>query len=146
MGVPGTPHSVEALRTRLRERVAALGTDALVGDMTRVFLEVSSEPADPPVWSLEFQFDEDDSRIACLDARFGNGIVDPDLRGYSVRILLPKLLPKSTFDNAIPSPHLCALSNEGESLVARFVRALNELGAYRSIEPLQFRGVAVESR
>lgn len=151
MDLPGsTPLTVEALRTRLRARIAALGGEVVVGDVTRAFLEVSSEPADPPVWSLEFMFDEDDSRIACLEARFGDGLAAEragiELRGYAVRILLPKLLPKATFDRAIPSPHLRAMADERESLAARFVRALDELGAYRLIEGLGFRAVDVELR
>lgn len=143
---PSTRLNVESLRQRLRARVATLATDAVIGDATRLFVEAAAEPCTPSIWSLEFQFDEDDSRVACLEARFGNGLVDPDLRGYSMRILLPKLLPKTTFDRALSSPHLRTIAKDGESLVARFVRALDELGAYRLIEGLPFREIAVERR
>lgn len=141
---------IEALHTRLRTHIAALGPAPLVGDVTRVVLEVSSLARGDGLWSLEFLFDEDDSRVALLEARFGDGVLaaatGAELRGYVVRLLLPKLLPKNTFDGSTASEHLRAMSSDRASLVARFVRALDELGAYRFIEQLRTESVETELR
>lgn len=145
--VPAHLH-VEALCTRLREQIAEL-RPMVVGDVMRAFLEVSSHAVAKGLWSLEFAFDEDDGRVAVVEARFGNGLVAARtgvrLRGYEVRLLLPKTLPKYTPDTGSKaSEHLLATRTDPDDLVARFVRSLSSLGAYRLIEPLELESVEVE--
>lgn len=154
-----TGPELQTLHTRLRERIGALVREGppapgevrpgrIVGDVTRVFLELSSEADGKGLWSLEFVFDEDDSRVARLEARFGDGIEASrrgvELRGYAVHLLLPKMLPKNTFDGKSASEHLHTVPSDEKSLIARFVRALDELGAYRFIEPLALESVETE--
>lgn len=142
---------VDALHKRLRAQVDALGPRAVVGGVTRAFVEIAAVAVERGLWSLEFSFDEDDSRVALLEARFGNGPVaeraGAELRGYVVRLLLPKQLPKNTFDGSRASEHLAGVPGDGadrHNLVARFIRALDDLGAYRFIEPLETESVEIE--
>lgn len=136
---------VRALHVRLCEEIAELHP-RIVADVMRSFLEVSSLPCDRSLWSLEFAFDEDDGRIARLEARFAERGAPPistdDLPGYEVQVLLPKVIP--------PHPHPPADGVRAATsapapggLVARFVLALAELGAYRTIERLEARSAEV---
>jgi hypothetical protein len=131
------------MHARLRGALAAL-VQPRVRDVMQAFLDVAGLASAKGLWSLEFAFDEDDSRVARLEARFGNGRlaerVGASLRGFEVRILLPKELPKYSHDaHAFEAP--VTLPPDPASLVARFVRSLEQLGAYRFIEPLVAEGV-----
>lgn len=130
--------AMDVVHRRLDERIAALGP-LVVGDVTRVFLEFAAVTTRDDLWSLEFAFDEDDSRVARLEARFGNGLLAErlgmTLHGYEARIVLPKELPKYAF-RPEPSAHLQSMRTGTHDLVMRFVRALDELSGYRYIEGL----------
>jgi len=146
--VPPVRLQVEALHVRLCERIAELHS-LVVADVVRVFLEVSSLPCEQMLWSLEFVFDEDDDRIARLEARFARRGALPasgeDLRGYEVHVLLPKVIPAHAPADGIARAATDAPVNASapDTLVARFVRALDDLGAYRTIETLEARSAEV---
>ena len=145
--VPAPRVDVEALHERLCERVAELHP-LVVADVVRVFLEVSSLPCKQMLWSIEFAFDEDDGRIAHIEARFttqpAKGLSDEALPGYEVEVLLPNVLPAHPPADGVRAAKY-APENAGahDGLVARFVRALAELGAYRTIEMLEARSAKV---
>jgi hypothetical protein len=137
---------VEALRLRLREQIDEL-RPLVVADVTRVFLEVSSLPCEQMLWSFEFAFDEDDGRIARLEARFAkHGEPSPSgeaLHGYEVQVLLPMVIPATPpAEDVRAATH--APENAPGGLVARFTRALAELGAYRAIATLEARSAEVD--
>jgi hypothetical protein len=143
MDGPPARLQVDAMHARLRAELAAL-VQPRVRDVMQAFLDVAGLASAKGLWSLEFAFDEDDSRVARLEARFGNGRlaerVGASLRGFEVRILLPKELPKYSHDaHAFEAP--VTLPPDPASLVARFIRSLEQLGAYRFIEPLLAEGV-----
>jgi hypothetical protein len=145
MDGPPNRLQVDAFYARLRDELEALA-DRRVGEVTRTFLEVTGTAVAKGLWSLEFAFDEDDSRVARLEALFGNGLLaartGARLRGFEVRLLLPKELPKYSLDGHAE----CRLERPADAtnLVARFVRSLEELGAYRLIEPLVVEGLETE--
>jgi hypothetical protein len=128
---------VETLHARLSARLAKL-SPLVVADVMRAFLEVSSlHGAQRLVW-LEFAFDEDDGRIARIEARFARqNAIDPfdgPPLGYVVELSLPRLIPpRAAADDA---QRVLAFPMGEGSLVARFTRALADLGAYRTIESL----------
>lgn len=132
---PQRQFGVEALHAHLSARIAEL-RPLVVGDVMRVVLDVSSLPCDEMLWSLAFAFDEDDGRIARIEAVFrdyGAALFsDEPPRGFAVEILLPKLIPKRD-----PSARASERPSDQGSLVARFERALADLGAYRTIEALE---------
>lgn len=139
---------VETLHRRLRARLATLAKP-VAGDVMRVFLEISSVALEKGLWSLEFSFDEDDSRIARLEAQFGDGTLAQQtggrLEGYAVLLLLPKTLPKYTAaGDETASEHLLAVRSDPDDLVARFVRSVATLGAYRLIEALELESIETE--
>jgi hypothetical protein len=132
---------VEALHWRLCQRIAELRRP-IVADATRVFLEVSSLARERGLWSLEFAFDEDDGRVARIEARFWDPWVatpaDGELPGYEVRLVMPKRIPLVTpADRARAAEHVLVMAAEDGGVVSRFVRALTDLGAYRGIEPVE---------
>src|SRR5690349_21019768 len=94
--VPAPRVDVAALHERLREKLAELHP-IVVADVMRVFLEVSSLPCKQMLWSIEFAFDEDDGRIAHIEARFtsqpAKAVSDEHLPGYEVEVLLPNVIP-----------------------------------------------------
>ena len=145
--VPRPRLDVEAIHVHLRERIAELHP-LVVADVMRVFLEVSSLPCEAMLWSLEFAFDEDDERIARLEACFTKrGVLNPtaeQLSGYEVHVHLPKVIPAHPPLDGVRTATR-ALSHEpaSGSLVARFVNALDDLGAYHAIERVEARGVDV---
>jgi hypothetical protein len=100
------------------------------------------------LWSLEFEFDEDDDRIARLEACFTKrGVLSPtaeQLSGYEVHVHLPKVIPAHPPPDGIRTATR-ALSHEpaSGSLVARFLDALGDLGAYHAIAPLEARAAEV---
>lgn len=142
------PHQlVGTLYVRLREELGAL-QPLVVGHVMRTFLDVSSHAVARGLWSLEFAFDEDDSRVAVVEARFGDGLraarTGARLQGYELRILLPKTLPQYTAETGRnASEHLLTPADPND-LIARFVRSLTALGAYRLIEPLEAESVETE--
>ncbi len=113
----------------------------------RAFLEVSVLPCDHRLWSLEFGFDEDDSRVARLEAMFApRHATNPqaeDLGGYEVHVLLPKILPPRPAGEAGPMAEVGSGAPTAEKLVARFLVALADLGSYRTIELLTARSATV---
>lgn len=138
---------VAALHERLRARLAELSAP-VVADVLRVFLEVSQLPCTGRLWSLEFAFDEDEGRIARLEARFAKRDLSDedldDLPRYEVQILLPKLIPP--YDQggggaAITGAPESEMTPSG--LVRRFLAALAEMGAFRAIEGLEARSANV---
>jgi hypothetical protein len=141
--------ALDLVQRRLHERILALGAlgPLVVGDITRVFLEFAAVQTRDELWSLEFAFDEDDSRVARLEARFGNGILAErlgmTLSGYEVRILLPKVLPKFAHEPSA-STYLQSMRSGTHDLVIRFVRALDEMSGYRYIEQLAAESVETE--
>lgn len=145
MDGPPVRLQVDAIHARLRVELAAL-VQPRVRDVMQTFLDVTALASAKGLWSLEFAFDEDDSRIARLEARFGNGLLaertGARLRGFEVLIQLPKDLPKCEIGHAFEAP--VTLPLDPASLVARFVRSLAELGAYRFIEPLTVEGIETE--
>jgi hypothetical protein len=138
---------VEALHLRLREQLTAL-RPLVVADVMRVFLEVSSLASEQGLWSLEFAFDEDDGRVARIEARFWNArVAEPDgeLRGYAARLVLPRLiLVGAPVDHSRAAERVWAMESGYGGLVARFVRALTDLGAYRGIEPVELVSAEAE--
>ncbi|MBX3198920.1 MAG: hypothetical protein KF894_12375 [Labilithrix sp.] len=142
--VPPSRLEVEALHERLCQRIAELRS-LVVGDVMRVFLEVSSLPCAQALWSFEFAFDEDDGRIARIEARFAEhgapAGAGEDLRGYEVHVLLPRLIPAYAPSDGVRAA--TPLGAPAGSLVERFVRALADLGAYRAIEALEARSADV---
>ena len=140
--VPPKRFDVDALHVRLCERIAELHP-LIVADVVRVFLEVSSLPCEQMPWSLEFAFDEDDSRIARVEARFASdptlAIAAPEeLPGYEVQLLLPKVFPsRSPAENMRTASYAPAKTGTRDSLVERFTHALAELGAYHTIETFE---------
>ncbi len=138
---------VKALHERLAERVGTL-RPLIVGDVLRVFLEVSSLPCEQTLWSLEFAFDEDDSRVARFEARFarrGDPIRPSDEQeGYEVSVHLPRVfparMPAAEGHAKLQAPAEAAAG----TLVSRFVRALEELGAYRTLERLEVGSADVD--
>ena len=139
--VPPKRFDVDALHVRLCERIAELHP-LLVADVVRVFLEVSSLPCEQMPWSLEFAFDEDDSRIARVEARFApdpaRALAAPEeLPGYEVHVLLPKVFPSRAPADNLRAASYAPATAARDSLVARFTQALAELGAYRTIETLE---------
>lgn len=145
--VPPPRFDVEALHVRLRERIAELHP-LVVGDVTRVFLEVSSLPCEQRLWSFEFAFDEDDGRIARLEARFAkHGDVSrsaEELHGYEVQLLLPRVIPTRPPEKDVRAARHTSENTAPDSLVVRFIRALVDLGAYLAIEKLEARSVEVD--
>jgi hypothetical protein len=138
---------IEAIHGRLCRRIAEL-RPPVVADVINTFLEVSSLPCVQRLWSLEFAFDEDDGRIALIEARFvdrsGRDPVGGELRGYEVQLLLPKVIPaRAPADGQSVAEHGLAMAATDGALVSRFVRALADLGAYRTIERLE--AVTVET-
>lgn len=133
------PSSVEALHTRLEARIVDL-QPLHVAHVMRAFLEVAALPCTHRLASLEFAFDEDEGRIARIEARFAEkGILDPFQpldRGYEAEIHLPRIIPTRPPDDDQAVMRVHTASTSDERLVARFVRALADLGAYRNIEPV----------
>lgn len=132
----------EALHLRLCQRIAELHRP-LVADVMRVFLDVSSSAVDEGLWSLEFAFDEDEGRVARMTARFWdaaesvNTAPEVELPGYVVQVVLPRVMPLRTpLDRAKAAEQVLAVAEGKGALVARFVRALTDLGAYRAVEPV----------
>lgn len=131
--------NVETLHAQLRARMVEL-RPLVVVDVMQLFLEVSSSPCKEKLASLEFAFDEDEGRLARIEARFvrrgSRDGLDGDPIGYQVELLLPRLIPVRSPADGEASTHVLATAAREGSLVARFVRALADLGAYRAIEAL----------
>lgn len=121
-----------------------------MADLTHVFLEVASIPSDHGIRSLEFMFDEDDGRVARLEACFakpGAPIGEGDeLPGFEVWILLPSVLPESTFEQVGATASITGKASADKSLRARFERVLAEFGAYCKIASLEARTVDIVLR
>ena len=143
--VPLQELDVEALHALLGARLA-MRQPLVVKDVVRAFLEVSSLPCDKMLCSLEFAFDEDEDRIARLEARFVDGNTPvrsaDELGGYEVQILLPRFIPARAAGEGAAASTSDEVQSEG-NLVARFVRALADLGAYRTIEALETRAITI---
>jgi hypothetical protein len=132
---------VEALHQRLCERLAGLHRP-VVAEAMRVFLEVSSLASEDGLWSLEFTFDEDDGRVARIEARFWDpGIPTPAdgaLPGYELQLGIPQRIPLLTpADRKKAAEHVLVMATTEGGLVSRFVHALTDLGAYRWVEPVE---------
>lgn len=146
--VPLPRFDVEALEVLLCERIADL-RPLVVADVVSAFLAVSSLPCEETLWSFEFAFDEDDGRIALLEARFRSpaelhALSGEELRGYEVEMTLPHVIPaRPLADGVRAADHAPDSGAAGASLVARFVRALGDLGAYRAIETVEARSARV---
>ncbi len=130
---------VEALHALLCERLSALQPRAVAAVM-RVFLEVSSLPCEKKLRSLEFAFDHDEGRVARVVASF----VDPSAKtlsdeacGYQVDMLLPRVLPPRVPSDGVELESMPVGDAADGMLVARFERALADLGAYRTIEAIE---------
>ena len=129
---------VDALQAHLSKRIAEL-RPLVVADITRAILAVSTFPCERSLYSLEFAFDEDDGRAAHFEVQFAdwdakNPAAD-GLSGYEVFVYLPRVLtppPGSANRAAAAAP-----SPGDADLPARFVRYLADLGAYKTIEPLE---------
>lgn len=139
--VPRPAHpEVEALYGHLRARIAGL-RPRIVADVTRAFLDVTSLECEQVLWSLEFAFDEDEGRVARLEARFRDRSprepLDEPLRGYEVEVLLPRVIPVRVPADGAQWAERDVPSGADGSLVRRFVRALADLDAYRAIEGLE---------
>jgi hypothetical protein len=139
--VPVTRVNVEALHSRLDQRIAELHRP-VVADVMRVFLEVSSLAKEQGLWSLEFAFDEDDARVARMEARFWDprdpAPVAGELRGYEVQLVMPRLIPVTPVaDRKKAADHVLVMAAAHGGIVARFVQALTDLGAYRGVEPIE---------
>lgn len=137
---------IEALHWRLRQRIGELDQPA-VADVMRVFLDVSSLALKSGLWSLEFAFDEDDGRVARIEALFWDPLVPrpagDTLPGYEVRLVMPRVIPVlGVADRTKAADHVLAMAGHG-GLVSRFVAALTDLGAYRGIEPMKVVSVEV---
>jgi hypothetical protein len=130
---------VEALHLRLCGRIAELHRPP-VADVVRAFLEVAVL-AGEQLRSLEFVFDEDEGRVARLEARFwGTSDASEDVpgRGFEVRLTLPRILPLRTpAQRQKAAERVLSLADKHGSLVNRFIAALSELGAYRAVEPVE---------
>lgn len=138
---------VEALVVILRERIAEL-RPRVVQNVTRVFLEVSSLPCTQRLWSLEFEFDEYDGRLARLESRFtpygATHFSEEHLGGYEVELHLPSVIPAHPpLDGVRTATSWSENAAVPGSLVERFVHAFDELGAYRAIEMLEVRSADV---
>lgn len=148
---PPQRSDVEGLREQLCDALAELHP-LVVADVLRAFLEVSARPCEQMLWSLEFAFDEDDSRVARLEARFVDRPVvspsDDELYGYDVLLLLPRVIPARPSEGALRTeggePARAHEDRTPRSLVARFLRALADLGAYDVIARLEARAVEVQ--
>jgi hypothetical protein len=139
--------SIKELHERLCERIAAIHP-LVVGDVLRAFVDVSSLPCELTLWSLEFAFDEDDSRIARFEARFvkhGEPLrPSEEQAGYEVNVHLPRVLPPRPPGGGDGHAKLQAPADATPgSLVTRFLTALDELGAYRTIERLEVNAAEV---
>ena len=139
--LPVTRVHVEALCSRLRLRLAELHRP-LVADVMRVFLEVSSLAKEQGLWSLEFAFDDDDTRLARIEARFWDprdvAPVAKELQGYEVQLVMPRLIPVTPVaDRKKAADHVLVMAAAHGGIVARFVQALTDLGAYRAVEPIE---------
>lgn len=147
---PQVTFDVAALHGHLSAKLAEL-RPLVVRDVMRVVLEVSSLPCEKMLWSIAFAFDEDDGRIARIEACFNDHeaplVSDDELDGYEVQLLLPKILPKRPPGDPVraAAPALGSASAR-DSLVTRFCRALAELGAYRTIEEIEAVSVDVYLR
>lgn len=146
---PRPAHStVNALRARLEQRIAGLHRP-IVADVMRVFVEVSLLDCELALWSLEFAFDEDEGRVARFEAQFAEWDArDPStaaIAGYELQVVLPRVIPvRRPVDGIRAAQRALELAGRRHgNLVARFVRALSDLGAYRTIEPLE--AVSVEA-
>lgn len=139
---------VEALEVRLREAIAGLPR-LVVTDVMRAFLEISALPCEDMLWSFEFAFDEDDGRLARIEARFADpGATNPseeELAGYEVHLVLPHVIPPRPADPANARASTYWPEGPSVTLVERFVRAFMELGAYRSIELIEVRSAEVHA-
>ena len=136
---------VDTLYAVLCEALAGL-EPRTVADVLRVFLEVSSRPCEERLWSLEFAFDEHDSRVARLEARFlDRGALRPHdadaLHGYEVDMTLPKVLPSRPRGGERETTTAGGAGDD--ALVARFERALADLGAFTTIRTIDL--VAVDA-
>ena len=147
-GVPHALFDVEELQACLRERLAPPRALA-VTDVLAAFLHVLALPCDRRLWSLEFAFDEDDGRVARLVAMFAERSVpapEPeDLVGYEVHILLPGVLAPRSVEDIGAVLDVAGSATTAEGLVASFLGALAELGAYRTIERITVRSADVFS-
>ncbi|MCL2725250.1 MAG: hypothetical protein FWD69_12530 [Polyangiaceae bacterium] len=147
-GIASPEFDVKTLFERLRGRLMELHP-LVVTDVVRVFLEISLLPCEKRLWSLAFAFDEDEGRVAHLEARFASrGVVtDKDLdhlQGYDVEVLLPKFImaiAPTNEDDAVV--HRAESEPLPGSLVAKFVDALSDLGAYRTIEMIEAHSATV---
>ena len=129
---------MEALHALLCERLSALQPRTAAA-VLRVFFEVSSLPCEKKLRSLEFAFDHDEGRVA----RFVASFVEPTAKtltdeacGYQVDMLLPRVLPPRPQSAGVELESMPAGDAADGTLVARFERALADLGAYRSIEEI----------
>lgn len=137
--LPAARLDIQGLQVMLAQRIAALGQPVVVADAMRVFLEVSSLASERGLWSLEFAFDEEDARTAVMQARFWDS-ADPapaaaELPGYEVQLAMPRLIPvTSVAARQKAADHVRVLASARGALVTRFITALNDLGAYRTVE------------
>jgi hypothetical protein len=147
-GVPHATFDVEELQDCLRKRLARPRALA-VTDVLADFLHVLTLPCDRRLWSLEFAFDESDGRIARLVAMFAERNVPAptpdDLVGYEVQILLPVFLVPRAAEDVGAVLDVAEGATTVERLVASFLRALVDLGAYRAIERIIVRSAEVSS-
>ncbi len=139
--LPAARVHVEALHVLLRQRIAELHRP-VVADVMRVFLEVSSLASKQGLWSLEFVFDEDDGRVARIEARFWDARIaapaSAELQGYEVRLVMPRVIPVTApAARKKAADHVLVMASGHGSLVSRFVVALTDLGSYRGIEPIE---------
>lgn len=145
-GVRHALFDVAMLQDLLRERLEGRPV-ASVAEVLQAFLDVAAMSCDRKLWSLEFSFDSDDSRIARLAAAFAprhaTAPEAEDMTGFEVHVLLPKLLPARTMDDGCAALEAPTGAATAEKLVARFLVMLTDLGAYRTIELLEPRSVTV---
>lgn len=121
---------VAALHALLCERLSVLQPRA-VAAVLRVFLEVSSLPCLQKLRSLEFAFDHDEGRVARLVASFEAE------SAYQIDMLLPRVLPARPQGAGVELESMPVGDAADGTLVARFERALADLGAFRSIEDIE---------
>lgn len=139
--VPVRPN-VETLHAHLCERLAEL-RPLVVSEVMRTFLEVSTLDCELQLWSLAFAFDEDDGRVAHIEAQFADWNArapsEDGLRGYEIQVLLPRVLRTGAAPvvDATTEPALSLTGEDRKTLSSRFVRALADLGSYRSIEGIE---------
>jgi hypothetical protein len=123
---------VAALHSRLRRRLAELQRP-VVANIMRAFLEVSALAKEQGLWSLEFAFEEDDARVARIEARFW-GLLDPaptagDLPGDEVRLTMPRPIPVTPVAaRQTAADYVLVMAAGHGQLIARFVTALTDLG------------------